>query len=172
MPLRKVITTRFFRSQPFSLPPPSVRWYYQYLKFVRAACMCVFYTYKLSSGPPRYRYLTLRYVRYRLDTGTRQFGKVRFGLDTGTRYFGKFGTPTQTYPGCQYAPHQNTRGAGISSVRPPSIPYRTLRYGSVRTHKRYPILRQARHNLNTGTRHFARFGTTSTWVPDASARSA
>ena len=154
MPLRKVITTRFFRSQPFSLPPPSVRWYYQYLKFVRAACMCVFYTYKLSTGPPRYRYLTLRYVRYRLDTGTRQFGKVRFGLDTGTRYFGK-----------SVRPLKHTPGASMPLTKIQGVPV-FLRYGL----HQYPTEHSgmAPYELTNGTRYFGKLGTTSIPVPDTS----
>ena len=86
-------------------------------------------------GHHRYRYPTLQYVRYDLNTGTRHFGKFgtasipvpdnsvssvrpqyryptlrydRYGLDSGTRHFSNFSTTSIPVP-----------DTSVSSVRPP-----------------------------------------------------
>ena len=105
-----------------------------------------------SSVRHQYRYRTLRYVRYDINTGTGHFRKFdiiripcrryRYRLYTGTGHFGKFGTTSITVP-----------DTSVSSVR----------------HKhRYQILRQVRYDISTGTGHFGKFGMTSIPVPDTS----
>ena len=75
---------------------------------------------------------------------------------TGTWHFGKIGTTSIPVP-----------DTSVSSVRfgkigMTSIRYRTLRpVRSVRHQYRYRTLRQVRHDINTRTGHFDKFGTTS-----------
>ena len=118
----------------------------------------------MCSARPHYATEHAGMVRYELDTGTRyvrnfgtnsipapghfaDFGIIGYRyptlwyhLDTGTLHIGKFGTLTQVYPGYRNTlDHNTTGGTGICSA-PGSIPYRTLRYGLVRTRYWYLAL--------------------------------
>ena len=90
---------------------------------------------------------------------------VRYELNTTTRYNGKFGKTSKPVPDTSVVPYlvryryfldNNTGGTGICWVRPH---YRAEHSGMVR------------YELNTCTRHFGKFGTTSIPVPDTSVTS-
>ena len=105
---------------------------------------------------------TLRSIRYYLDTGI-------------CRLFGKLGTTSMPVPGT--SARKLYLISGVVTLRKwfgtASIPYRTNRYASARTQNRYPTLSvssaglqyhypkrwRVRYDLNTGARHFCKFGT-------------
>ena len=96
----------------------------------------------VSSVQHQYRYRTLRYVRY--------------DINTVTGHFGKFGTRSIPIPD--------------SSISPVRHGYRYRRY-RYRLSYWYRTLRPFRYNINTGTGYFGNFGTTSIPVPDTSVSS-
>ena len=138
----------------------------------------------VTSVQHQYRYRTLRWVRYDINVGTGHFGK--FGtwtsvppvpvqtftrvpntlatsvqhhryrtlrwdiyINAGTGHFGKFGTWTSVPP----VPVQTFTPVPNTSVT------------SVQHQYRYRTLRWVRYDINVGTGHFGKFGTTSLPVP-------
>ena len=98
----------------------------------------------VSSVRPQYRYLTIREVRYDVNTGTRHCGKGILPY-TGGIY------PTEVvWYGLNTLPN-NPVWFGMKSIPVPD----TL-VSSVRLQYRYPTLRQVRYDLNIGTRHFGK----------------
>ena len=86
-----------------------------------------------------YRYRALRYVRYDTNTGIGHFGKF------GTIWIPVPPVPIQTF-----------------------IPVPDTSVSSVRHQYRYRTLRKGRYSINTSTRHFGNFGTTSIPVSNTS----
>ena len=116
-------------------------------------------------------------VRYGLDTGTRHFGKfgmtsipipdtryVRYNMNTGTRQFGKFGM-THRHPTFPHDLNTCTRhfGKGIPGV------FALPKWFGTTSIPRTQV--KVRYDLNTGTRHLEKFGTTSIPAPDTSVTS-
>ena len=122
----------------------------------------VFFWYGLNTLPYATEHSGM--VRYELNTGAPYFGRFgtnstpvpdtlisSYDLNAGIQHFDKFGTPTQIYPGYLYILHHNTGGTGICSTRPQ---HPTEHSGMIR------------HELNTGTRYFGKFGTILMPVPE------
>ena len=134
-------------------------------------------------GTPTQIYLGYRYTLHqnsggagicsvRLQYPTEHSGMVPYKLNTGTRYFGKLSTTSKSlpdasirsvrpqyryvryrYPAYRYTLDHNAGSTGICSVRPQ---YPTEHSGMVW------------YDFNTGTRHFGKIGTSSIPVPDNS----
>ena len=135
-----------------------------------------------------YGYWTIRQVRYDINTDTGHFGK----LGTTSISVPRIPVPYRTHP-CKKLPNKSRTAVKyrIYSVHIPpvyvrkslTVPvplsarrqyrYRTLRsVSSVRHQYRHRTFRKVRHDINTGSRYFGKFGATSILVPDTSVTSA
>ena len=108
-----------------------------------------------------FRWITVRVVKktvvrygYKKADGTRQKDVLQYEY---------------TYSYCDL---QGCIRYGVYRGIPPVLPVPDASVSSVRHQYRYRTLRQVRHDINSGTGHFGKFGTTTIPVPDTLVSSA